>query len=83
MPVIDADGNPTPEFHDWIEFVDELIQLWLAAAAPGATLWTCPEMIASGYRLSVFTDNWRQALFIRDAVADVWRRRLPDWTPPA
>ena len=40
-------------------------------------------MIASGYRLSVFTDNWSQALFIRDAVDDVWRRRLPDWSPPA
>ena len=83
VPVIDADGNPTPEFHDWIEFVDELIKLWLEAAAPGATLWTCPEMIASGYRLSVFTDNWSQALFIRDAVDEVWRRRLPDWSPPA
>ena len=77
VPVIDGDGNPTPEFHDWIEFVDELIKLWLAAAPAGATLWTCPEMIASGYRLSVFTDNWSQAKFIKDAVDKVWRRRLP------
>ena len=83
VPVIDGDGNPTPEFHDWIEFVDELIKLWLAAAPAGATLWTCPEMIASGYRLSVFTDNWSQAKFIKDAVDKVWRRRLPDWSPPA
>ena len=83
VPVIDGDGNPTPEFHDWIEFVDELIKLWLAAAPSGATLWTCPEMIASGYRLSVFTDNWSQAKFIKDAVDKVWRRRLPDWSPPA
>ena len=83
VPVIDGDGNPTPEFHDWIDFVDELIKLWLAAAPAGATLWTCPEMISSGYRLSVFTDNWSQAKFIRDAVDEVWRRRLPDWSPPA
>ena len=83
VPVIDGDGNPTPEFHDWIEFVDELIKLWLAAAPSGATLWTCPEMIASGYRLSVFTDNWSQAKFIKDAVDKVWRRRLLDWSPPA
>ena len=82
VPVIDARGNPTPEFEDWIEFVDDLVALWLAAAPAGATMWTCPEMIASGYRLSVFSDNWRQQKFIKGEVSKVWRRRIRSWSPP-
>ena len=81
IPVIDGRGNPTPEFDDWIEFVGDLFKLWLSCAPAGATMWTCPEMIASGYRLSVFSDNWRQARFIKDEVDKVWRQRLRGWSP--
>lgn len=80
VPVVDSRGNATPEFEDWIDFVDDLFKLWLAGAPAGSIMWTCPEMIASGYRLSVFSDNWRQARFIKDEVDKVWRRRIRNWS---
>ncbi|MBM4436423.1 MAG: xylose isomerase [Actinobacteria bacterium] len=83
IPVEDRRHRRTPEFEDWLQFVDTLLAKWLARARPGQVLWTCPEMIPNGYRLSTFTSNWRQAQIVRNEVAKIWRRHLRRWRPPA
>ncbi|MBM4436424.1 MAG: xylose isomerase, partial [Actinobacteria bacterium] len=81
IPVIDHRGKPTPEFGDWLEFVDQLFALWLAGAAPGRVLWACPEMIGGAYGLSVFPNNWVQAKVIAGELRTRWARRVRAWQP--
>ena len=83
IPVIDHRGAHTPEFTDWLEFVDGLIGLWLQKAAPGATLWTCPELIGGAYGLSTFPKNWVQAKVVREELDKIWNRRIRAWKAPA
>ncbi len=82
IPVIDARGRRTPEYRDWLEFTDGLIEAWLREAPPGREMWTCPEMIPGGYGLSVDPPLFEQAVTIRRDVQRIWNRRVRDWRPP-
>ena len=42
IPALGHDGEFTPEFLDWLEFADRLIEVWLQAATPGREMFVCP-----------------------------------------
>lgn len=53
VPVTNGKGKLTPEFVDYIGFVEDLFALWLEGPRPGNTLWTCPELGTTvGYNVS-------------------------------
>ena len=82
IPALGHDGEFTPEFLDWLEFADRLIEVWLQAATPGREMFVCPEQGAMGYTLSVFPDPWKDVQAIRGEVERVWQKHIKNWTPP-
>ena len=82
IPALGHDGEFTPEFLDWLEFADRLIEVWLQAATPGREMFVCPEQGAMGYTLSVFPDPWKDVQAIRDEVERIWQKHIKNWTPP-
>ena len=82
IPALGHDGEFTPEFLDWLEFADRLIEVWLQAATPGREMFVCPEQGAMGYTLSVFPDRWKDVQAIRGEVERVWQKHIKNWTPP-
>jgi hypothetical protein len=73
----------TPEFEDWLEFVDKVLETWLEKAEPGRELFVVPEMGSGGYLLSVFPDVWKDTQVTRLEVDKLWRKHLRHWTPRA
>ena len=82
IPALGHDGEFTPEFLDWLEFADRLIEVWLQTATPGREMFVCPEQGAMGYTLSVFPDRWKDVQAIRGEVERVWQKHIKNWTPP-
>ena len=82
IPALGHDGEFTPEFLDWLEFADRLIEVWLQAATPGREMFVCPEQGAMGYTLSVFPDRWKDVQTIRGEVERVWQKHIKSWMPP-
>jgi len=82
VPALDAKGVLTPEFIDWLEFAERVLECWLQAATPGRELFICPEQIAGAYYLSVFGDRWKDAQAVQREVERVWKRQLRKWKPP-
>ena len=77
VPVTDRRGRLTPEFRDYIKFVEELFTLWLRGPRPGGELWTCPELgMSHGYHVSTDPHPWPDAIVARRAYAGAWRRAL-------
>ncbi len=77
VPVTDGRGRLTPEFRDYMKFVEDLFALWLAGPRPGGELWTCPELgMSHGYHLSTHPHPWPDAIVARRAFAAAWRRAL-------
>lgn len=79
IPALDARGNLTPEFIDWLEFAEQVLACWLQAATPGREVFVCPEQIAGGYFLSVFGDRWKDVQACRREIDRVWKRQLRKW----
>ena len=82
IPALDARGNITPEFVDWVEFSEGVLECWLKTATPGRELFICPEQIAGAYYLSVFGDRWKDTLAVQREIDRVWKRQLRKWNPP-
>lgn len=82
IPALDARGNITPEFVDWLEFSERVLECWLKTATPGRELFICPEQIAGAYYLSVFGDRWKDTLAVQREIDRVWKRQLRKWKPP-
>lgn len=82
IAVLNHKGKLTPEFKDWLEFAEKVIECWLEKATPGRELFICPELIPFGYTLSVFGDRWKDTLATTKAVDKVWKRQLRKWKPP-
>ncbi len=80
IPELGRGGKLTPEFLDWLEFAEKVIECWLQAATPGREMFVCPEQGAAGYFLSVFGDRWKDVQAIRDEVDRAWKRQLRNWT---
>ena len=82
IPALGKGGKFTPEFVDWLEFSEKVIQCWLQTATAGREMIVCPEQIAGGYFLSVFGDRWKDVKAIRKAVDRVWKKNVKRWKPP-
>lgn len=77
IPVTDGRGRLTPEFRDYLAFVEELFLLWLRGPRPGAELWVCPEMgMSHGYHVSTNPPVWPDTVRCRRELLGAWRRAL-------
>ena len=78
VPVTNGRGRLTPEFKDWLIFVQDLFSLWLSGPRPGNEIWVCPEIgpVPGGYNLSSFPDSWSEAILCRKHIEAAWKRAL-------
>ena len=77
MPVTDGRDRLTPEFLDYIRFVEDLFVCWLQGPRPGGELRVCPEIgMTHGYQLSTFPHAWPEAVRARQEIRTAWRRAL-------
>jgi len=77
VPVTNGRGRLTPEFRDYLTFVEDLLTLWLEGPRPGGELWVCPELGTSvGYNVSTNPPVWPDAIRARREYAGAWRRAL-------
>lgn len=78
IPVMDVRGRLTPEFRDYVPFMEKVMETWLATAAPGRELIAVPEMgpLWMGYNLHAFPPSWEQAKVLRGEIEKAWRRAL-------
>jgi hypothetical protein len=77
VPVTNGRGRLTPEFIDYLAFVEDLFVLWLQGPAPRGELWVCPELgISHGYQLSVCPPAWPDVVRARQEYEVVWQRAL-------
>jgi sugar phosphate isomerase/epimerase len=77
IPMMHADGSPTPEMADWYAFVDRLFHLLQATFHEEC--WVCPEVgpVRGGYGLSSFPPSWEQAVALRRELIARWDARPP------
>ena len=77
VPVTDGRGRLSPEFKDYLAFVEELFALWLRGSRPRNELWVCPELgLSHGYHVSVNPPVWPDAMRARREYAGAWQRAL-------
>lgn len=77
IPVWNASQRFTPEFRDWLTFMEDFFACWLAGPRPNNELWVCPEIGPvgiHGYNLSTMPPSWPQAIACRRELARIWRR---------
>ena len=75
VPVTNGKGKLTPEFIDYLAFVEELFVCWLSGPKPRGELWVVPEMGGSaGYHLSGQPHPWGDAQVARVEYAKAWAR---------
>ncbi|MBS0633732.1 MAG: xylose isomerase [Verrucomicrobia bacterium] len=77
VPVADRRGALTPEFKDYLAFVEELFLMWLDGPRPRNELWVCPELgVSHGYHLSLDPSPWTGAVRARQEYKGAWHRAL-------
>jgi sugar phosphate isomerase/epimerase len=77
VPVTNGRGRLTPEFADYLAFVEELFVVWLRGPRPGGELWACPEMgMTHGYHVSTNPPVWPDVIRCRTELLRAWRRAL-------
>src|SRR6202012_141648 len=66
VPATDGKGNETPEFKDYLDFVDAFLACWFKGAKGGEVLYACPEFgpLGSGYGISAFPNVWKDAVLL-------------------
>ena len=76
IPVMNERGRLTPEFRDYVPFMERVMDTWLAAAKPGREMIAVPEMgpLWMGYNLHAFPPSWDQAKVLRKEIEKAWRR---------
>ena len=81
VPATDGKGKETPEFKDYLGFVDAFFACWFKGAKGGEVLYACPEFgpFGSGYGLSVFADVWKDAILLRERTEAIWKAHLGKW----
>jgi hypothetical protein len=81
VPVTNGRGVLTPEFNDYLKFVEDLFALWLKGPQPGGELWVCPELgMSHGYQVSVNPHAWPDAIRARTEILGAWSRALRNTT---
>jgi hypothetical protein len=78
VPVTDGRGKLSPEFLDYAPFVQQVMETWLATAAPGREMFAVPEMgpLWLGYNLHGLPNSWEDAQVLRDETEKCWQRAL-------
>ena len=77
VPVTNGRGALTPEFRDYLAFVEDLFACWLAGPRPGGELWVCPELgMSHGYHVSTEPHAWPDAVRARPEILGAWQRAL-------
>lgn len=77
VPVTNGRGELTPEFRDYLAFVEDLFACWLSGPRPGDELWICPELgMTHGYHVSTNPHPWPDAIRARHEYLAAWRRAL-------
>jgi hypothetical protein len=77
VPVTNGHGRLTPEFRDYLAFVEDLFTLWLKGPRPGGELWVCPELGTTvGYNVSTNPPVWPDAVRCRKELLGAWGRAL-------
>ena len=63
VPVTNGRGKLTPEFLDYVPFMQRVMETWLAAATPGREMFAVPEMgpLWLGYNLHGLPNSWEDA----------------------
>jgi len=75
VPVTDGRSRLTPEFADYIKFVEDLFTLWLRGPKPGGELWVCPELgMTHGYHVSTNPPVWPDVIRSRKEILKAWSR---------
>ncbi|WP_415910972.1 sugar phosphate isomerase/epimerase family protein [Oleiharenicola sp. Vm1] len=75
VPVTDGRGRLTPEFLDYIRFVEDLFTVWLQGPAPRGELWVCPELGTTvGYNVSTNPPVWPDTVRCRTELLAAWGR---------
>ena len=84
VAVTNGRGQLTPEFHDYVPFMEKVMETWLAAAPLGRELIAVPELgpLWMGYNLSAFPPSWDGACVLRKQIEKSWRRVLKRQTRP-
>lgn len=77
VPVTNGRGRLTPEFRDYLAFVEDLFAVWLEGPKPRGELWVCPEMGTTvGYHVSTNPPVWPDTLRCRKELLAAWGRAL-------
>jgi len=78
VPVTDGRGRLTPEFRDYVPFMEQVMETWLTGASPGREMIAVPELgpLWMGYNLSAFPRSWDDARVLRVEIEKSWRRVL-------
>ena len=84
-PVTNGRGKLSPEFLDYLPFMENVMATWLAAAEPGRELFAVPEMgpLWMGYNLSAFPASWEEAKRLREEIEKAWQKAVIKWRPPS
>ena len=84
VPVTDGRGRLTPEFRDYLPFMEKVMETWLAAAPPGRELFAVPELgpLWLGYNLHSLPNSWEDAKVLRLETEKCWQRALKKWKQP-
>ena len=83
VPVTNGRGRLTPEFLDYVPFVEKVMETWLETAPPGREMFAVPEMgpLWLGYNLHSLPSSWEDAKVLRRELEKCWRRALKRWQP--
>lgn len=80
IPVLDVKGKPTPEFKDYVQFMDDLLACWFAGAKGGEVVYICPEVLPKGgYGLSTFGPLWEDTLYVKHEIERLWKKHVKRW----
>jgi hypothetical protein len=84
VPVTNGCGKLTPEFLDYVPFMEKVMETWLTTASPGRELIAVPELgpLWMGYNLSSFPPSWEDACVLRGEIEKSWQRLVKHWQPP-
>ncbi|MBI2513137.1 MAG: xylose isomerase [Opitutae bacterium] len=75
VPVTNGRGRLTPEFRDYIAFVEELFVVWLQGPTSRDELWVCPELGTTvGYNVSTNPPVWPDTIRCRAELIAAWNR---------
>ena len=77
IPATNGSGELTPEFRDYLVFLEALFAFIKADTRPDEVIYACPEngpRAPGGYALSCFPDVWQDAIRVRDEARLLWLR---------